>query len=740
MLNEPTDMIDLPTVKNIYSLTALTPKSSRLSLEENYGNSRISMSNNLSQKIDLSTDEYCSSNLIKTKYTRLNLEETDKFLLIDLTNHSLGSQLKKFNNLINLQFSSTLVRRPNFQFKQLIQTLDSLNQSELLRKINAFKKFIVFDNISKWNNCLISTFMLIKKLIVFIKELDEDSNIYFLEIDSRQWLDNEKLNSNHGKKTNLKLNIPLPSFRNVYLNDSLSFANSFKKNNLSYSPDSVKKYFKFSTPQNKPKHVPVWLLKFNSNDENYQLLFYISEKFNILEKLELKRLQNCLHNDVDNKDGHHIKVKEEDFYHFDNFKKLDHLNNLDYNSDNNTHIENDINLVGWLKDSSDNDFNSFDEVETKMNNYLMTHGIQSFTKNRYSNILPYEHSRVKLEPSPAAFDNTINITTDLISNVVNITKTSNKLDNSNITMKRRNSYFNQEENGMNVKSIIGCSGQEPFSDYINANYLKLPQINPNFNYIATQAPLLCTLDDFWKVIISNKVKIIISLISDDELYLKKWDIYWNNGTLNKFQIEVNNVLENVCDIQGCILRIFNVRKLSNNSLSLKKIKAEESLDNEIFTVYQLQYTKWIDSCGIVMEDFLKLYRIKNWLIYNSEEFIKQLNSDKKQHLVYTTPSGFMNPSFSDPPILVHCSAGCGRTGVFITLDFLLNVLEDETNRSNRIDVWNVSVDLIFVIVNELRKQRISMVQNLTQYLTCYESILEYFSIQENIDKRILDPV
>lgn len=83
-----------------------------------------------------------------------------------------------------------------------------------------------------------------------------------------------------------------------------------------------------------------------------------------------------------------------------------------------------------------------------------------------------------------------------------------------------------------------------------------------------------------------------------------------------------------------------------------------------------------------------------------------------------------------PPLLVHCSAGCGRTGVFITLDFLLNILTYPSNCNNKIDVWKMTQDLIFITVNELRKQRISMVQNLTQYITCYEAILEYFSLKK----------
>lgn len=93
------------------------------------------------------------------------------------------------------------------------------------------------------------------------------------------------------------------------------------------------------------------------------------------------------------------------------------------------------------------------------------------------------------------------------------------------------------------------------------------------------------------------------------------------------------------------------------------------------------------------------------------------------------------------PILVHCSAGCGRTGTFCTVDSVLDMLKRQrTGRSKRVSSENVnmdqnsnlgdwvydeSVDLVAKTVEDFRTQRPSMVQNLSQFVLCYESILEW---------------
>jgi protein tyrosine phosphatase len=114
------------------------------------------------------------------------------------------------------------------------------------------------------------------------------------------------------------------------------------------------------------------------------------------------------------------------------------------------------------------------------------------------------------------------------------------------------------------------------------------------------------------------------------------------------------------------------------------------------------------------------------------------------------------------PVLVHCSAGCGRTGTFCTVDSVISMLkqqrmkrkrqmqqqlpdndgsdgdgdmkmkqlglEDEGDWINRDED-----DLVFKAVSELRDQRISMVQCLQQYVLCYETVLEWLAKQGPLD-------
>ncbi|SMN22153.1 similar to Saccharomyces cerevisiae YOR208W PTP2 Phosphotyrosine-specific protein phosphatase involved in the inactivation of mitogen-activated protein kinase (MAPK) during osmolarity sensing [Maudiozyma saulgeensis] len=493
-------------------------------------------------------------------------------------------------------------------------------------------------------------------------------------------------------------------------------------------------------------------------------------------------------------------------------------------------------------DLSENILNSSnsDTLMTPLVHYEVSQGIESFNKNRYSNILPYEHSRVKLQYSPL-INNNNNNNTDFKSTSNNNTTNNNysnnihssshlnednipvhivhttpsnssssrSRSNSNSNRKRKNSssyfalnnipQFNQnliaprdavsptsslssysasplvyiasEDNDsskeklmepqslldsrdgspaaiidtssslknfddqtlhtVNVKkSSLDENNQKGFNDYINANYLSLPQINSDYEYIATQAPLPSTIDDFWKVIMSNKVKVIVSLNSDDELQHKKWDIYWGtkyNRTTQRFTVNIVKAIDNVYNLDGCTLRVFQV--VRNNITP-----------SEYCVVYQLQYSKWLDSCSADMGDLQKLFRIKNHLISSPIKFLSKLDISLDMISDLTTLqkncSNYRRASISknthnNVPLLVHCSAGCGRTGVFITLDFLVNILTAGKDKNNKIDVWNMDQDLIFIVINELRKQRISMVQNLTQYISCYESMLKYFSIQKS---------
>jgi len=128
-----------------------------------------------------------------------------------------------------------------------------------------------------------------------------------------------------------------------------------------------------------------------------------------------------------------------------------------------------------------------------------------------------------------------------------------------------------------------------------------------------------------------------------------------------------------------------------------------------------------------------------------------------------TSSSTQSPRSSDPendenvrPMLVHCSAGCGRTGTFCTIDSVIDMLKrqrkemksgvtpmDYASSSDgdylgkgktaaNVDgewVFDQEVDLVERTVEDFRGQRLSMVQSLRQYVLCYETVLEWMAQQ-----------
>lgn len=108
----------------------------------------------------------------------------------------------------------------------------------------------------------------------------------------------------------------------------------------------------------------------------------------------------------------------------------------------------------------------------------------------------------------------------------------------------------------------------------------------------------------------------------------------------------------------------------------------------------------------------------------------------------------LNQSTDEPatqgerPIVVHCSAGCGRTGTFCTIDSVVDMLKcqrqsrQKKHDENAMDVdttqqnaWTLSddEDLIAKTVADFRLQRLSMVQTLRQFVLCYETVLEWIA-------------
>lgn len=120
---------------------------------------------------------------------------------------------------------------------------------------------------------------------------------------------------------------------------------------------------------------------------------------------------------------------------------------------------------------------------------------------------------------------------------------------------------------------------------------------------------------------------------------------------------------------------------------LREFKVTDARDGQSRTIRQFQFTDWPEQ-GVPKtgEGFI--------------DFIGQVHKTKEQF-------------GQDGPITVHCSAGVGRTGVFITLSIVLERMRYE------------GVVDMFQTVKTLRTQRPAMVQTEDQYQLCYRAALEY---------------
>jgi len=184
-------------------------------------------------------------------------------------------------------------------------------------------------------------------------------------------------------------------------------------------------------------------------------------------------------------------------------------------------------------------------------------------------------------------------------------------------------------------------------------------------YIATQGPLENTIGDFWEMIKDKNVYNIIMLGNIEEDNIKKCEKYWPSPgeTLNVNNMEIS-----------CL-------EFEENDYIVRKFKM--LYENETRIITQFHYTNWNDHQTPDEHSFLNfLLRCK---------------------------------SIYECPILVHCSAGIGRTGVFLATHSLINDCEGSKMKSLN----------IFSTILTLRKYRQKLVQTPKQYLFCYEIIEKY---------------
>ncbi|XP_054080749.1 phosphatidylinositol phosphatase PTPRQ isoform X2 [Rissa tridactyla] len=206
----------------------------------------------------------------------------------------------------------------------------------------------------------------------------------------------------------------------------------------------------------------------------------------------------------------------------------------------------------------------------------------------------------------------------------------------------------------------------PGSDYINASYVS-GYLCPN-EFIATQGPLPGTVGDFWRMVWETRAKTLVMLTQCFEKGRIRCHQYWpeDNKPVTVFgDIVITKLME---DIQI--------------DWTIRDLKIERHGD--CMMVRQCNFTSWpehgVPETTAPIIHFVKLIRASR--------------------------------AHDNTPMVVHCSAGVGRTGVYIALDHLTQHINDH----DFVDIYG--------LVAELRSERMCMVQNLAQYIFLHQCVLD----------------
>ncbi|TPX56659.1 hypothetical protein PhCBS80983_g04398 [Powellomyces hirtus] len=373
------------------------------------------------------------------------------------------------------------------------------------------------------------------------------------------------------------------------------------------------------------------------------------------------------------------------------------------------------------------------------------------TRNRYNNIWPFNHNRVKLSCKK------------LLANPLLPTVTSPAA-------------------GLATPKACTAEQQMMSNDYINASHIISPA--GHRRYIATQGPIASTFDDFWRMAWQEKSRIVLMLVADADVQQGSQTChkYWpSEGSSQTFgRVRVSHIRERQVPFEaerdpdaggGVILREFVV-----------VVDGDES---QARSIWQVQYLGWPDH-GVPKhaDEMLQVHHLVSKLCARLD------------HAYGKEDVG---------PVIVHCSAGCGRTGAFICIDAVLSALhslgaipsvsslglslsptsiassssfmsitrcehhpgilgqphqQQQSQQSHDVlpsavtatrsapgtpgaDTWSTvrpiltpntfgpassPHDMILAAVHHLRSQRVLMVQSLSQFAFCYEVVARYCAV------------
>ncbi|XP_017777960.1 PREDICTED: tyrosine-protein phosphatase non-receptor type 9 [Nicrophorus vespilloides] len=230
---------------------------------------------------------------------------------------------------------------------------------------------------------------------------------------------------------------------------------------------------------------------------------------------------------------------------------------------------------------------------------------------------------------------------------------------------------------------------ESDTDYIHANFVDgYKQKNA---FINTQGPLPKTAAEFWRMIWEQQTLVIVMTTRAMERSRPKCHQYWE------------------ADLNGKVVygdfTISTLAKEANADYTVSTLQLSNSKTDEVRNVSHWQFTSWPDY-GVPQSAKAML------------EFLERVRRQQAAMVLAMGDTWAGHPR--GPPIVVHCSAGIGRTGTFCTLDICISRLEDVGSADIR------------GTVEKIRSQRAYSIQMPDQYVFCHIALIEYALVKGHL--------
>ncbi|XP_033118395.1 tyrosine-protein phosphatase non-receptor type 5-like [Anneissia japonica] len=209
---------------------------------------------------------------------------------------------------------------------------------------------------------------------------------------------------------------------------------------------------------------------------------------------------------------------------------------------------------------------------------------------------------------------------------------------------------------------------DPLSDYINANFVRGYEGEDNA-FIATQGAMTHTIDDFWRLVWHTTAPTVVMVTKVKERERSKCERYWpqKRGVYEGIEVTVQDTIRK----DDYILIIFHLKYM-----------------NEVRTLMHYRYTSWPDNKA--PDNPITLLKM-----------IREVEMSRN------------DPSLPKGPVIVHCSAGLGRTGCYIAISIGMKQLQEE----QMVDVLG--------IVCQMRQDRGGMIQTNEQYEFVHQALCLY---------------